>query len=65
MDQWRNNQKPNTKTIAESVVYLRGLWLEGSVGNKKKSEGFWAPRGARAEGIGAPEERGAGKDEKK
>ncbi|KAI6007098.1 hypothetical protein EDD15DRAFT_2514857 [Pisolithus albus] len=31
VDLWRKHHKTNTKTNAELVVYLRGLWLEGSV----------------------------------
>ncbi|KAI5981921.1 hypothetical protein EDD15DRAFT_2182381, partial [Pisolithus albus] len=31
VDLWRKHHKTNTKTNAKSVVYLRGLWLEGSV----------------------------------
>ncbi|KAI6012310.1 hypothetical protein PISMIDRAFT_687463 [Pisolithus microcarpus 441] len=46
----KKHQKPNTKTNAELVVFLHGLWLEGS--------------GAGAEGMGAPDEGGAREDGK-
>ncbi|KIK13429.1 hypothetical protein PISMIDRAFT_688656 [Pisolithus microcarpus 441] len=62
VDQWQKHQKkPNTKTIAELVVFLRGLWLEGSV-KIKWGRGSVHLEGARAEGIGAPDEGGAGED---
>ncbi|KAI6032344.1 hypothetical protein BKA83DRAFT_4477935 [Pisolithus microcarpus] len=48
-------------TIAELVVFLRGLWLEGSV-KIKWGRGSVHLEGARAEGIGAPDEGGAGED---
>ncbi|KIK10445.1 hypothetical protein PISMIDRAFT_691015, partial [Pisolithus microcarpus 441] len=52
---------PNTKTIAELVVFLCRLWLEGSV-KTKWGRGSVHLEGARAEGIGAPDKGGAGKD---
>ncbi|KAI6027270.1 hypothetical protein BKA83DRAFT_4576940 [Pisolithus microcarpus] len=48
-------------TIAELVVFLRGLWLEGSV-KTKWGRGSVHLEGARAEGMGAPDEGGAGED---
>ncbi|KIK11507.1 hypothetical protein PISMIDRAFT_690315 [Pisolithus microcarpus 441] len=54
-------KKPNTKTIAKLVVFLRRLWLEGSV-KIKWGRGSVHLEGARAGGIGAPDEGGAGED---
>ncbi|KIK16823.1 hypothetical protein PISMIDRAFT_685966, partial [Pisolithus microcarpus 441] len=39
----KDTKKTNTKTNAKLVVYLCGLWLKGSVENKK-GRGFCAPR---------------------
>ncbi|KIK24671.1 hypothetical protein PISMIDRAFT_678054, partial [Pisolithus microcarpus 441] len=52
-------KKPNTKTNAESMVFLHGLWLKGSV-KIKWGRGSMHLEGARAEGMGAPDEGGAG-----
>ncbi|KIK15473.1 hypothetical protein PISMIDRAFT_687238 [Pisolithus microcarpus 441] len=57
----KNTKKPNTKTIAKLVVFLCRLWLEGSV-KIKWGRGSVHLEGARAEGMGAPDEGGAGED---
>ncbi|KIK13636.1 hypothetical protein PISMIDRAFT_688542 [Pisolithus microcarpus 441] len=48
-------------TIAKLVVFLCRLWLEGSV-KIKWGRGSMHLEGARAEGIGASDEGGAGED---
>ncbi|KIK11105.1 hypothetical protein PISMIDRAFT_690578 [Pisolithus microcarpus 441] len=60
---WKSLSGPSCdhSTIAELVVFLRGLWFEGSV-KIKWGRGSVHLEGARAEGIGAPDEGGAGED---